>query len=225
MQADCTPVDDSAPASRQGACDAMLAALRERGAARRDPVRFCFVESLARRAGAHHGATRHVLYDKLEQRLQAFGRELDAASRKVGGAGRPGDVSASAAPHSSVSSTVSEFVGPTECASACAGPLAGLVLRFGRPAAPSSRLHSGMVLHSPGEEHAALDYLRRTWARLSADQRLAQSLSSLPENAGPLHSHHLVHRSLTTLRELSPAYLERFVAYVDALLWLEQAEV
>ena len=64
---------------------------------------------------------------------------------------------------------------------------------------------------------------RRTWWRLSADQRLAQSRATLPENAGPLNSHHLVHRSLTLMRELSPEYLERFVGYVDALQWLEQA--
>lgn len=68
-----------------------------------------------------------------------------------------------------------------------------------------------------------LQFFKRTWSRLSADQRLAQSRTSLPENAGPLNSHHLVHRSLTLMRELSPDYLERFVGYVDALQWLEQA--
>jgi len=30
-----------------------------------------------------------------------------------------------------------------------------------------------------------------------------------------------VHRALVSMRELSPDYLHRFVAYVDALLWLE----
>ena len=68
-----------------------------------------------------------------------------------------------------------------------------------------------------------LQFFKRTWSRLSADQRLAQSRASLPENAGPLNSHHLVHRSLTLMRELSPDYLERFVGYIDALQWLEQA--
>jgi hypothetical protein len=67
-----------------------------------------------------------------------------------------------------------------------------------------------------------LQFFRRTWSRLSAEQRLAQSQSTLPENAGPLHSHQLVHRSLTLMRELSPAYFEHFIAHVDALLWIEQ---
>ena len=68
-----------------------------------------------------------------------------------------------------------------------------------------------------------VQFFKRTWSRLSADQRLAQSRATLPDNAGPLNSHHLVHRSLTLMRELSPDYLERFVGYVDALQWLEQA--
>ncbi len=67
-----------------------------------------------------------------------------------------------------------------------------------------------------------LQFFRRTWSRLSAEQRLAQSQSTLPENAGPLHSHQLVHRSLTLMRDLSPAYFDHFIAHVDALLWLEQ---
>ena len=45
----------------------------------------------------------------------------------------------------------------------------------------------------------------------------------MPKNAAPLNSHHLVHRSLTLMRDLSPEYLDRFMSYVDALLWLDQA--
>ena len=42
-------------------------------------------------------------------------------------------------------------------------------------------------------------------------------------NAGPLNSHHLVHRALLLMRELSPEYLNRFMSYVDSLLWIDQA--
>jgi hypothetical protein len=68
----------------------------------------------------------------------------------------------------------------------------------------------------------ALGYFRSTWSRLSADRRLTQSLAKVPEKAGPLNSHQLVHRSLTLMRELSPDYFHRFMTYVDALLWVEQ---
>ncbi len=86
-----------------------------------------------------------------------------------------------------------------------------------RPVAQAAP-HPGAALGDP----QMLQFFRRTWSRLSAEQRLAQSRSSLPENAGPLHSHQLVHRSLTLMRELSPAYFDHFIAHVDALLWLEQ---
>lgn len=69
-----------------------------------------------------------------------------------------------------------------------------------------------------------LQFFRRTWSRLSAEQRLAQSRAALPENAGPLNSQHLVHRALTQMQALSPAYLEHFVAHVEALLWLERSK-
>lgn len=71
-------------------------------------------------------------------------------------------------------------------------------------------------------EARTLQFFKRTWSRLSADQRLAQSRASLPDNAGPLNSQHLVHRSLVLMRDLSPAYLDHFVAYIDALQWVEQ---
>jgi hypothetical protein len=52
---------------------------------------------------------------------------------------------------------------------------------------------------------------------------MTQSLAQVPENAGPLNSDRLVLRVLQTLREVSPAYLNRYVAYLDALMWLDQA--
>lgn len=91
--------------------------------------------------------------------------------------------------------------------------------------------HKPALMHQPASTQPAapalgdpqmLQFFRRTWSRLSAEQRLAQSQSTLPENAGPLHSHHLVHRSLTLMRDLSPAYFDHFIAHVDALLWIEQ---
>ncbi|RYF44640.1 MAG: DUF2894 domain-containing protein, partial [Comamonadaceae bacterium] len=75
----------------------------------------------------------------------------------------------------------------------------------------------------PADLDETLGYLRNTWAALSAERRLTQSLATVPGNAGPLNSHHLAHRALTVMREISPGYLSRFVSHVDALLWLDQA--
>lgn len=177
---------------------ARLDALRARGADRADPVRFRFIEALARRAAAHDGQARRVLDDKLAKALAACGDHLERAAAQ-------GD--------------------DTDHLAAAPGPLADLVDQLARHAAPQGQAsappgpHAG--LSSP-PELKALGHFRRTWARLNAHQRLTQSLAKVPENAGPLNSNQLVHRSLTLMRDLSPEYLDRFMAYVDALLWLDQ---
>jgi len=72
------------------------------------------------------------------------------------------------------------------------------------------------------DELKTLTQFRSTWSRLSADRRLTQSQATVPQNAGPLNSHHLVHRSLRLMRDVSPEYLNRFMSYVDALSWIDQ---
>jgi hypothetical protein len=165
-----------------------------------EAVRRRLLEALARRADAHAGAARRVL----DHRLAALRERLPPP---------PG---------------VAPVVAP---ARAAGGPLAELVDHAARlKPAPVLGGASAPVAAPPGQpaatpapEPRTLQFFKRTWSRLSADQRLAQSRATLPDNAGPLNSHHLVHRSLTLMRELSPAYLEHFVAYVDALQWLEQS--
>ena len=41
--------------------------------------------------------------------------------------------------------------------------------------------------------------------------------------AGPLNSSQVMNRTLQAMRDLSPEYLDAFMAHVDTLLWLEQA--
>lgn len=177
---------------------ATLAVWRERGDDRVAPVRFRFIEAMARRAGDHRGEARRLLDVRLCALMAAYGVEIERA----GVAGRP-----------------------APAASSSQGALAALVA--------DAALQSSLVLDGLAVPDAATDsadagelktlrYFRSTWSRLSADRRLTQSLATVPENAGPLNSHHLVHRSLTLMRELSPAYLERFMTYVDALLWIDQ---
>ena len=185
-------------------CGAMLDAWRERGDHRVDPIRFRFIEALARRAASHGGDARRILDHRLAQLVMAYGEALegrrpaaDATERK------PGRTPATL------------------------GPLAQLVAHAARqaPAAASGAETGDAATGLPPSlpELKSLGYFKSTWSRLSADRRLTQSLAKMPENAGPLNSHHLVHRSLTLMRDLSPDYLDRFMSYVDTLLWIEQA--
>ncbi|MCM2338516.1 MAG: DUF2894 domain-containing protein, partial [Lysobacter sp.] len=59
--------------------------------------------------------------------------------------------------------------------------------------------------------------IRQVCAEVRTESQLRQALADAPADAGPLNSASLVHRALTRMRDLSPDYLEHFVAYVDAL--------
>ena len=70
-----------------------------------------------------------------------------------------------------------------------------------------------------------LGEFRQLWSGLRTESQLRQSLQPAPANAGPLNSSALAHRAIALMRELSPGYLRHFLAYVDALSWMEQMPV
>ena len=72
------------------------------------------------------------------------------------------------------------------------------------------------------QEPAQLDYFRDLWAGVNASLQLKQSQARVPGNAGPLNSSSLVHRSLLLMRDLSPGYLQHFLAHAEALSWMGQ---
>ncbi len=77
-----------------------------------------------------------------------------------------------------------------------------------------------------GDDQPSLGTVRRfadAWSRLAAQQQMVQAVQAGPENAGPLNSHRLLLRSLSLMRELSPRYLRRFLAQMDALVLLDRA--
>ncbi|RZI86171.1 MAG: DUF2894 domain-containing protein [Rubrivivax sp.] len=195
--------DSGAPSSADGLGHAAaLDALRARGAHLADPVRFRLIEALARRAADHDGAVRRALDERVASLLQSLADHLERsevdASAPAKAPARPGALGELLAHAAQQKSEL-----------AVGAPTLGQAM-------PAS-------LSSPSDV-AMLPFFRRTWSKLSADQRLAQSRSSLPDNAGPLNSQHLIHRALTQMRELSPAYFEQFIAHVDALLWLERSQ-
>ncbi|WP_250455668.1 DUF2894 domain-containing protein [Caballeronia sp. ATUFL_M2_KS44] len=88
---------------------------------------------------------------------------------------------------------------------------------------PLARLLDDMAQHAVSHaSHAELlEYFRTVWSKVSAERQLRESLEQVPKNAGPLNSSSLVHRSLALMREVSPAYLQHFLSYVDTLSWME----
>jgi hypothetical protein len=193
---------DETRAGKTREARATLDAWRERGADRLDPVRFHFIEALARRAAGHSGDARGILDDRLSKLLQAYAGDLESAACKAG------DVSGE----------------PSPCEPA-RGALAGLI-DYIASQAPADGGGPAAIHAAPPRasypELKVLDYFRETWSTVSTDRQLRQSLEQVPDNAGPLNSSRLVHRSLSLMRELSPGYLRQFLSYVDALSWMEQ---
>ncbi len=213
---------------------AALNALRERGAHRADPVRFRFIEALARRAEGQPEAVRRLLDAKLARALDEYLAHYQ--SGHAGEAPSPVVPAASAAPTAAASATGlaapvpsaapaapapnATPAAPASPASPAAGPLGELVRSLARtPPLPGP--DAAKRGPAPTPELQALRYFRHTWAKLAVHRSLNQSIAKTPKNAGPLNSHRLVLRSLEVMREVSPDYLNRFVSYVDALLVLD----
>jgi len=197
------PSPASSAEARDDGAAATIDAWRRDGADRLDPVRFRFIEALARRAAAHGGEARRILDARLAGLLAAYGEEVAKAS----------------------SPARAEVQNPPPPR----GALAELVERIDRHAAAEATANPNASAAMPGTAPVAelktLRYFRGTWSKLSAERRLTQSLAKMPENAGPLNSHHLVHRALTLMRDLSPEYLNKFMSYVDGLLWLDDMNI
>jgi len=182
---------------------AAIEALRARGAARLDAVRFRHIEALARRAAAHQGAVRQLLDARLHQLLADCAQCLDSNPA-------PAPAAAEA----------------SRKASALAGLLAHIAQasQAGMPPAPTTPTtpSTPSTPRAPTELKAVRAH-RKTWSRLRVDQQMHKALARVPDNAGPLNTQRLLHQALQLMRDASPEYTHRFMAQVDALLWLDQA--
>lgn len=209
-----------------------LDGLRARGAARFDPVRFRFVEALGKRAGAFVGPVREALEARLREEIDALTRrfneaECEAQSALAAALPRFPDAGEALRRHCEAG----DFAAFRRCLVALEhrqseSPLTRFLAQLAAGQAHRDRTGPSPAAHEreAADELGSLQYFRDTWSRLNVDRQLAQAFAQAPENAGPLNSHHLVLRSLKLMRELSPHYLEHFVTYAEALLWLDQAD-
>ena len=191
---------------------------RASGADRVDPVRFRYLDAMARRAAALDGLARQRLDEKLAtlmaayaSRMAALDRDAGQSTRADGGAdGRPADTNGNANASASADTVQT---------------LAGLIDYLADPDAPGGKsgwTRDALGLRAAYPDVQMLDYFRGVWAQVSADRQVRQSQERVHKNAGPLNSNQLVHRALTLMRELSPGYLQQFLSYTDALMWMEQ---
>ena len=174
---------------------AAVAALRTPGTTPYDAVRLHYLEALARRAKGFDGEVKNLLDGKLHQALARY--------QSV---------------HTQPCVTGSPSLGRPSA-------LAELTRRLAQQPQNTETLVGGRaaVVNARPELKSVRDF-RATWTQLSVEKQLTQALAQAPENAGPLNSHQLVLRALSVMRDTAPDYLNRFMSYVDALLWLDQAD-
>ncbi|PIT81761.1 DUF2894 domain-containing protein [Limnohabitans sp. 15K] len=98
-------------------------------------------------------------------------------------------------------------------------PLATLLQDMGPKTAPPG---SGKTAGWPSE-NPRIQAFKKQLSQISVQKQVTQAIAQAPQNAGPINSHMLVLRSLGLMRDISPDYLNRFMAHVDTLLCLEEA--
>lgn len=110
---------------------------------------------------------------------------------------------------------------PAEPAAAITpSPMTLLLQEMAPPPATLSGKASFLEAH---RESPRVQQFRKQLRKISVQKQVSYAIAQAPQNAGPINSHILVLRALGLMRELSPDYLQRFVAYVNTLMVLENA--
>lgn len=210
-----------------------LQTLQLQGGARFDPVRFRFIEALARRAASGQGEVRRLLEDKLAAALQDYCTRLEEGRRAA-----EQILSLALTRHPDTADTLArlrqegDFRGLRQLLAGLDAGLGRRVLQalLGHIRALAQDLPLGAAPGAGGDtdpacgELKSVAFFRDSWISLSVNQQLSAALAQVPDNAGPLNSHLLALQSLELMRDVSPGYLQHFMSYVDGLLWLELAE-
>ncbi|OUS04900.1 hypothetical protein A9Q81_05300 [Gammaproteobacteria bacterium 42_54_T18] len=194
---------------------ATIASLLEQGADSFDPIRFRYIESMVKRAGEQRKLVAQIIEKKVRKALNDY--QHDAMNREA--SVKKQEVELNDAREELIVLTQHLDQGKShdeEC------------LNDGSFANVLRQQESDVVQSVAGtatgqrREPNAIRLYRESWIKQNSDRLVVQSVKNGPEDPGPLNSQMLVIHSLSTMRGLSPDYLNRFVSYVDTLLWLEQ---
>lgn len=188
--------------AEQGDPHARLAAWRQQGADRADSLRFAWMDALARRAVHHEGAVRQRLDARLRELVDAYAVLL---------ANPPAAEPSHSAEESPLKQLMAHFASASRLDAATPTVAAVQVSES-----------SEQRLAIDTTPMPVLDEFQQLWSRIRIDSLLRQCLDSLSEDAGPLHSSVLTYRAMMLMREVSPEYLQHFIAYTDVLTWMEQ---
>lgn len=229
----------------RASAESRLEQLRDQGAHRYDPVRFCYLETQTQRLqGQPEG--HHRYHERLAQAIEDF-EEGFRSARSRAEALLEQTQTLSDSDQQALTSMLEEgelkslmrrleqLQRPSH--SSLLAPLFQLLQRqTSEPAetiddSPLDELWQ-ILAESPAlaatsqpqprRELKALGELRAVQARQSMEQLIDQAIARTPADAGPMNPHRMVTRAIKQMRTLSPEYLYHFVGYVDTLITLEK---
>ncbi|PUE08896.1 hypothetical protein B9Z51_08135 [Limnohabitans sp. T6-5] len=181
------------PSGQTAGLESLLNELRASDAPQRDAIGWHYIETLAQRMLTQSGEAHALLSDKLQQALENFKASMAAAASQP------------------------DIRSQSPALASQASPLSALLQDMARetPSSPAGHAHEWRT------ESPSIQQFRQRLSKLSVQKQVTQAIAQAPQNAGPINSHMLVLRSLGLMRDLSPDYLNRFMAHVDTLLSLE----
>jgi hypothetical protein len=237
-----------------------------------DPVRFHYIDAMARRAGQHSSTVRELVAQKALQALANYQTDFDRAKKRANEQlatikQRFPDSAEIAqlqfahsqfktlqrlydrllkktAEQSSAGLTLSDLSQllanqQTAVNASNQGPALDLLLHqqeneIRQQLLPSQQppqqlpepagKPSATAATEPRELHASRRF-RQAQQKHTTRKVLNKAIHESPDSPGPLNPQMLALRALTRMQELSPDYLNRFVSYIDTLLWLEQSNI
>ncbi|MBP6718768.1 MAG: DUF2894 domain-containing protein [Rhodoferax sp.] len=211
---------------------AVMAALRQAGAAQWDPVRLHYLQVVLQRADGETGRVKELLQSRLSNAVAAYQARFERALNDARNA-----VTNATSTHPQAAAELQKRLDAGDCKGVTQflaalqqptrrNPLGELRQYIAQQTTDGLVSHADVTggLGQPPELKTSRVF-RNTWSKLSVDRQVAQALDQAPKNAGPINSHMLVLQALTQMRDISPDYLNRFTSYVDTLLALDQAEV
>ena len=175
------------------ALDAQLERLRLAGAASVDAVGWHYIETLTARSRLQAAPAQALLHEKILHALHDFEGRISRADK-------PTPQAWQASPPSPMALLLRDMTPP--------------------PATPSLSKATFLNTH---QESPRVQQFRKQLRTISVQKQISHAMAQAPQNAGPINSHMLVLRALGLMRELSPDYLQRFMAYVNTLMVLENA--
>ncbi len=189
-----------------------------------DPPRLRGVESLLERAQQQRPSVQAPLLRRAASMLADYRRDCEQFSEQpsrlagVLATRRSGAASALRALQAQLNRDTPDDAASDEASS----PISALLRQQEFSLLGASQSHApDNATSEPPKELRALRQLRSRQRHQDIEQRIDQAIQNAPQDPGPLNPQMLAIRSLTNMRERSPAYLKQFVGYLDTLLWLE----